>query len=112
MATHTSPPLPSPDAMLIRPEKWPMCSRCLRPVAQFSLSDRLRCDLMSLLVKGQKNDAMRLLRGVANCSAENARSWVDHHGLTCFCNPSCPNCNRPLRTPSAKQCRYCHADWH
>lgn len=112
MASQTIPHLPSPDAMLIAPEKWPVCSRCQLPVAQFSLSDRLHCDLMKLLEKGQSNDAVRLLRSVAGCNPSYARSWVAHHGLTCFCNPLCPHCHRPLRTPNAQQCRYCHADWH
>ena len=26
--------------------------------------------------------------------------------------PCCPHCGKPLRTPRAKQCRFCHADWH
>src|SRR6516165_887226 len=112
MATHVSPRLPSPDAMLIEPAKWPVCSRCQLPVAQFSLSDRLRCDLLKLLEKGQTNDAVRLLRSVAGCSSAFARSWVAHHGLTCFRNPLCPRCRRPLRTPSARQCRHCGTDWH
>ena len=24
----------------------------------------------------------------------------------------CPKCNKLARTPYAKQCRYCHYDWH
>ena len=24
----------------------------------------------------------------------------------------CPKCNKLARTPHAKQCRYCHYDWH
>jgi ribosomal protein S18 acetylase RimI-like enzyme len=24
----------------------------------------------------------------------------------------CPHCGKPLRTTRAKQCRFCHADWH
>jgi hypothetical protein len=24
----------------------------------------------------------------------------------------CPKCNKLARTPEAKQCRYCHYDWH
>ena len=24
----------------------------------------------------------------------------------------CPHCGKPLRTPRAKQCRFCHRDWH
>jgi len=112
MATQITPRLPSPDAMMIAPAKWPVCSRCQLPVAQFSLSDRLRCDLLKLLEKGQVNDAVRLLRSVAGCTPACARSWVAHHGLACFRNPLCPLCQRPLRTPSARQCRYCGSDWH
>jgi GNAT superfamily N-acetyltransferase len=26
--------------------------------------------------------------------------------------PVCPECGKPLRTRRAKQCRFCHADWH
>ena len=113
--TLASAPLqvrPSPDAMLNRPELWPVCSRCHMPVAQFSLSDRLLCDLMSLLEKGQTGDAVRLLQAVSGCGRRFASSWVAHHGLTCFCNPACPRCGRPLRTSKAKQCRFCHGDWH
>ena len=25
---------------------------------------------------------------------------------------SCPHCGKALRTPRAKQCRFCHSDWH
>jgi ribosomal protein S18 acetylase RimI-like enzyme len=25
---------------------------------------------------------------------------------------TCPQCGKPLRTPRAKQCRFCNADWH
>lgn len=103
---------PSPDAMLNRPELWPVCSRCKQPVAQFSLSDRLRCDLMSLVEKRQTNDAVRLLQAVSGCRRAHALSWVSHHGLTCFCNPDCPRCHRPLRTPKSRQCRFCGGDWH
>lgn len=103
---------PSPDAMVNRPELWPVCSRCKLPVTQFSLSDRLRCDLMSLLAKKQTNDAVRLLQLVAACPRTYAVSWVTHHGLNCFCNPACPQCRRPLRTPKAQQCRFCGSNWH
>ncbi|MBZ5533621.1 MAG: ATP-binding protein [Acidobacteriia bacterium] len=33
---------------------------------------------------------------------------VDH----IFVKAGCPHCGRPLRTPMAKQCRFCGADWH
>jgi hypothetical protein len=38
------------------------------------------------------------------------RIYVDHREEIFF--NDCPRCGRLAKTPKAKQCRYCHHDWH
>lgn len=55
--------------------------------------------MMSILsTLAGRNDANRI-------SSRNSRSAQDRGG-------PCPHCGRPLRTPTARQCRHCGADWH
>ena len=83
MATQpTTHVLIEADALLIRRDNWPICSRCQLPVPQFSLSDCLHCELMSLVSRHQHNDAARLLSGVAGCSPSRGSrvggpSWLN-----------------------------------
>jgi hypothetical protein len=39
------------------------------------------------------------------------RRIMEEHGDEVFVN-RCPECNRVVRTPLAKQCQWCHFDWH
>ena len=58
--------------------------------------------------------AMEELRDATGCSLEWAKLWAHHGGKP---TPPkdvkpCPYCDQPLRTPLAKQCRFCGRDWH
>lgn len=38
------------------------------------------------------------------------RIWREHRDMLNL--NLCPRCNKITRTPEAKQCRFCHYDWH
>lgn len=58
--------------------------------------------------------AIKALRDATGCSLGWAKLWAHHGGKP---TPPkevkpCPYCGQPLRTPLAKQCRFCQRDWH
>jgi len=56
------------------------------------------------------------LRLASGCDLETAKAWVAHKTYPSpDSNPeqyACPHCGKRLRTPQAKQCRFCGRDWH
>jgi hypothetical protein len=97
----------------ILPEvEWPTCSRCQSKIPQFQFSPALNERLLDLLARGRKTECVMAIRDESGCDMPTAKTWVAHHGLDCFQNPSCPRCGKPVRTRRAKQCRFCGHDWH
>lgn len=81
------------------------------------LFDKLSPDnqkkIRSLVVKSRIS-AINELRNLTKCSITEGKSLVIklskeiyHENL-----PPCPFCGEKLRTPVAKQCRFCLRDWH
>ena len=65
--------------------------------------------------------AVKELRYLTNCSLSEGKMWVDNkreeffqerHKIWLESLPPCPFCGEKLRTPEAKQCRFCKRDWH
>lgn len=84
---------------------------------KLSLEDQNRLESMVLKKPIQ---AIKELRHLTDCSLGEANRWVDnkreeisqerkiwHDNL-----PPCPYCGEKLRTPEARQCRFCKRDWH
>src|SRR5437660_1107504 len=100
------------DAVLAPEAVWQTCSRCQTPIPRFQMAAAFKERLLDLLSRGRKSEAMFALREASGCDVKIAKLWVTHYGLEHFANHGCPFCGQPLRTPRAKQCRYCQADWH
>src|SRR5215469_2215041 len=94
--------------------EWSTCSRCHAKIPKFQMSAELRNRLFNLMAQGRRTNAAASLQIESGCDVQTAKAWVAHEGLECFSakTPLCPYCGKALRTPRAKQCRFCGRDWH
>lgn len=93
------------------PERGLLCSKCGARIPQFrDLSDSDHIRIRQLISNNKKILAMLELRAATGCSLGWAKLWVIHEDQKA--TVPCPYCGEPLRTPVAKQCRFCGRDWH
>src|SRR6185312_16298257 len=92
--------------------RWKPCPRCGLPVPELILSESLRSELDAIGKESVINVVRRLRE--EGCTYELGLEWAHHHLQRCAapCTTPCPCCGKFLRTPNAKQCRFCGADWH
>src|SRR5947209_6282855 len=101
------------DLKLLPEDQWTVCEKCHGPVPEFAnMPDSLRSELEMLLQKSPSQAMLTLKQ--SGCSYEEAKTWIVHNKKFCRpeCTVPCPSCGKTLRTPQAKQCRFCGADWH
>jgi len=102
------------EIKLLPEDQWKPCTKCQSPVPEFAnMPEHLRLEL-GALAKESRISAMIRLREVTGCKYEVAKAWAFHERGDYSASPMtpCPHCGKPLRTPLAKQCRSCGADWH
>ena len=97
------------------PDRGLECPKCKVRIPQFedlSAEDEQR--ILMLIRNGDDLNAMYELRAATGCSLGWAKIWAIHEGKPNPLDPvsPCPYCGEPLRTSSAKQCRFCRRDWH
>lgn len=101
------------EASLLPETDWRTCPNCQAKVPQFRLSSALEDRLLKLLSQDRRSGSVWVIRNASGCDIRTAKTWVAHQGLRCFVTePPCPYCGKALRTPHAKQCRFCGRDWH
>lgn len=103
------------NKLVVLPEaEWKPCPHCGEPVPEFNgFSESLAAELKAIGAKSVISAIIRLRD--EGCSFLAAQIWVHHHLKFCtpdVCTTPCPHCGKFLRTPRAKQCRFCGADWH
>jgi hypothetical protein len=101
------------DELKLLPEnEWKLCERCGSAVPEFAMPEALQAELETPS-KASPIGVLQRLRQ-AGASFETANTWIFHHMKYCRepCTTPCPQCGKFLRTPQAKQCRFCGADWH
>ena len=78
-----------------------------------NLSDEARHKIEKLVLE-KPNKAILDLERITGCSKLEAKTWVDKKREEAYIAtiPPCPYCGERLRTPVAKQCRFCLLDWH
>jgi ribosomal protein S27AE len=96
-------------ARLLPKEKWSTCPRCGEEVPEFEFSPQFQLKILDLVTKGLRVETTMELRRVSGCGLKTAKAWVIHKTYKVpFTEQSvCPHCGKPLRTPKAKQCRFC-----
>ena len=108
----------SREEVIAAGSNWPtrglLCHECGRYIPVFE--DLSEEDEQRVRQRLQQNrfTAMKELRDATGCSLEWAKLWAHHEGKP---TPPkeiklCPYCGQPLRTPLAKDCRFCLRDWH
>jgi hypothetical protein len=87
-------------------------------IEKLSPEDRQRLKAMAL---ENPIATIKELQNLTNCSLGEGKSWVDNEREEIYLEhrriwlenlPPCPYCGEKLRTPQAKQCRFCLRDWH
>jgi hypothetical protein len=94
-------------------DQWPQCEKCHGRVPKFAqMPDTLHRELQTLLKTSPTGAMIRLNQ--AGAPYQVAKIWVYHSRTFCRepCTTPCPHCGKALRTPNAKQCRFCGSDWH
>lgn len=79
-------------------------------VSPLYLNPTLEAELVDMIRRGGRLEAIRRLQEAAHCSLVEAATWavtIDRHEPT-----PCPYCGRALRTAKAKQCFSCNMNWH
>ena len=57
--------------------------------------------------------AAKKLREITGCSIRDSKQWViDCNEEHIASSSGCPYCGCRLRSPEAKQCKWCMRDWH
>ena len=97
------------------PERGLYCDNCKARIPVFEdLSEIDEQRTRQHIREHQYITAITELRAATGCRLLWAKLWVQHNGRP-YPAPEtapCPYCGMPLRTSSAKQCRFCRRDWH
>lgn len=96
------------------PTRGLLCTECNHYIPVFEdLSGEDEQRILESLEQHSYKTMMELHR-VTGCSLEWAKLWAHHGGKPAPPREvkSCPHCGEQLRTPLAKQCRFCGSDWH
>ena len=98
----------------VRPLRGLLCQKCHSRIPQFAdLKDSDLARIRQLIADQKPIMAIAELRDATGCSLTWGKLWVTHNGQPTLESPApCPYCGKPLRTPTAKQCRHCLMDWH
>ena len=92
-------------------KKGEFCRKCKTFVPKFEqLSENEENKLRKMSVE-YPVQTMLELKEITGCSLGSAKTWVHHKREAEIAEP-CPFCGKTLRTPAAKQCRFCKRDWH
>ncbi len=78
------------------------------------LSEADEARILALIVERKHDLAMDALRAATGCPPIAAKGAIlraaSPNGR--FAGPPCPHCAKPLASSEARQCLWCHADWH
>ena len=103
-------------ARLLPKTQWTQCLHCEGYVPEFEFSEQFQSTLTDLMTKGERFRIMLELERLSGCESITAKMWVMHKT---YRHPdfdpkewACPYCGKRMRSPQAKQCRFCGRDWH
>ena len=98
------------------PRRGRLCEVCGCRIPIFEdLDPEIEVRVRDLIDSNQRIEAISVLRQAVGSSLAWAKLWVAHRGVPQGEVPPatpCPHCGQPLRTPRARQCRYCRRQWH
>lgn len=97
------------------PERGPLCHKCGMRIPQFAeLGEADEQRIHQFAREQGPGRAIPELQSATGCSVTWAKIWAVHVSSCLYPvgEKPCPYCGEPLRTPLAKQCRYCGKDWH
>src|SRR5262245_33819108 len=96
------------------PKRGNFCNKCQTHIPLFA--EQSADEERRIRKLESKVQQMVELRKITGCTIRWAKIWALHpdgpqpHRRES--GPPCPQCGEPLRTPMAKQCVNCGADWH
>ncbi|MBC8120649.1 MAG: hypothetical protein H7Y22_02290 [Gemmatimonadaceae bacterium] len=99
------------------PGKGLLCPMCKVRIPAFrDLTPQDETRLRTLIQHGRPTEATKRLIDATGCNLPWANIWVLHpdgpHDPATQPTAPCPYCGEALRTPPARQCRFCEMDWH